>query len=261
MLAWIRQFHHFAMRQGLYPVVLSTLLAGGLFAGRVYLSSSLIFIGLVWNLFLAWIPYLVSLGISLTNPGRPWRWGYLFSLGLVWLAFFPNAPYIVTDFLHLESRPPIPIWYDIAFLSTFAWSGLFLGVFSLRTMQSLVRELAGQLAGWLFVLGVIGLSGLGIYLGRFLGWNSWDLLFHPRAIVADVTVRLANPLQHPGTFGVTLIFALFLLVCYLTVTANPHPPAPSPIVGRGGGPSVGRGGGPPVGRGEGLPVGRGRGSK
>jgi uncharacterized membrane protein len=218
MLSWFRQFHHFAVRQGLYPVVLATLLAAALFIGRVYLSSSLIFIGLVWNLFLAWIPYLVSLGLSLLKPGRPWRWGYLAGLGLVWLIFFPNAPYIVTDFLHLQHRPPIPIWYDIAFIAVFAWCGLFLGVFSLRTMQQLVRQAAGRLAGWVFVAGVVGLSGLGIYLGRFLGWNSWDLLFQPRAILTDVAVRLANPLQHPGTFGVTLIFALFLLVCYLTVT-------------------------------------------
>jgi uncharacterized membrane protein len=68
---------------------------------------------------------------------------------------------------------------------------------------------------------MVSLSGFGVYMGRFLRWNSWDLLFHPYAVLADVTTRLVNPLHYPRTYAVTLIFALFLLVCYLTITANP----------------------------------------
>jgi uncharacterized membrane protein len=220
LLSWFNHIHHFAIRQGLYPVTLSTLLAGMLFAGRVYLSRGLLYHFLVWNLFLAWIPYLVSLWISHSYrryPGRRW---FLFIPGLVWLVFFPNAPYIVTDFLHLRYRPPAPLWYDLGLLASFAWSGLFLAVFSLRTMQALIRDMAGFWISWLFVSGVIGLSGLGIYMGRFLRWNSWDLLFQPQTILSELAVRLGNPFHHPGTFGVTFLFAMFLWVCYLTITAG-----------------------------------------
>lgn len=220
MFVWFNQFHRFAVRQGLYPVVLSTLLACLFLTGRIYLSRNLTYIFLVWNLFLAWVPFLLSLWISATYQ-QSRRWWYLLALGLVWLTFFPNAPYIVTDFFHLQHRPPVPIWYDLGLLSIFAWTGLFLAVYSLRAMQMLVRSIAGSLAGWLFVGGVVGLSGLGIYLGRFLGWNSWDLFFQPQAVLADILIRLTNPLQHAATFGVSFMFSLFLLACYLTITAAP----------------------------------------
>ena len=54
-----------------------------------------------------------------------------------------------------------------------------------------------------------------------MGWNSWDLLLHPRTVLADVITRLANPLHHPATYGVTMLFAMFLLVCYLTIVVSP----------------------------------------
>jgi uncharacterized membrane protein len=181
---------------------------------------------LVWNLFLAWIPYLTSLGTSCLYQPRLQRWWYLLFPSLVWLLFLPNAPYIITDFLHLQARPPVPLWYDIGLISIFAWTGLFLAVFSLRVMQRLVKTSAGSLAGWLFVVGVIGLSGLGVYIGRFLGWNSWDLLLRPQVVLVDIVARLAHPLEYPATFGVSFIIAMFLLICYLTITADPlrqHP--------------------------------------
>ena len=220
MLIWFNQFHRFAMRQGVYPVVLSTLLACTFLAGRIYLSRHLTYIFLVWNLFLAWIPFLVSLWISSLYQRQPRRWWYLLLPSLVWLTFFPNAPYIVTDLLHLQHRPPAPMWYDLGLLSIFAWTGLFLAVYSLQAMQTLIKSLAGSVTSWLFVAGVIGLSGLGIYIGRFLGWNSWDLFLHPQAVLADILIRLVNPLQYTAAFGVSLMFALFLLVCYLTITVN-----------------------------------------
>jgi uncharacterized membrane protein len=212
----LRQFHHFLMRQALYPMLLSTGLAGGLFLGRVYLSHGATYRFLVWNLFLAWIPYVSSLLAAWLHQTRPRQWWLLVLLGGVWLLFFPNAPYIITDFLHLQMRWAVPMWYDTVLIAAFSWTGLFLGIFSLRAMQSLVRAFLGPAISWLFVLGALVASSLGIYIGRFLRWNSWDLLLHPQSIWTDVTVRLANPLVYRQTFGVTVLFAAFLLVCYLT---------------------------------------------
>jgi len=224
MLSWFPRLwsvHRFLARQALYPVVLSSGLACGLFASRVYLSHTFTYAFLVWNLFLAWFPYLSSLWAAHTHWRYPQVWWYLLIPGALWLIFFPNAPYILTDFWHLRARAPIPIWYDIGMLAAFAWTGLFLGVFSLRTMHRLVQRFAGPIVGWLFVLSSIGLGGLGIYLGRFLRWNSWDLFVRPGRVLTDVVVRVLNPWSYPGAFGVTLLFAAFLLICYLTFVAVP----------------------------------------
>jgi uncharacterized membrane protein len=215
----LRQLHHFLMRHALYPMLLSTGLACGLFAGRVYLSHGGTYRFLVWNLFLAWIPYVSALGVAWLHQTRPRQWWLLVLPSAIWLLFFPNAPYIITDFLHLQTRWAVPTWYDTILIAAFSWSGLFLGIFSLRAMQSLVRAFLGRILSWLFVSGTLLLSSLGIYIGRFLRWNSWDLLLHPRSVWTDVTVRLANPLVYRQTFGVTLLFAAFLGVCYLTFAA------------------------------------------
>jgi uncharacterized membrane protein len=217
----LRQIHRFLAHHALYPLLLSTMLACCLFAGRVYLSQGLTYSFLVWNLFLAWIPFLFSLLGGHIHQRHPQRWWYLVIPGVLWLIFFPNAPYLITDFLHLRTRAPIPIWYDIGMLSLFSWTGLFLAVFSLRAMQMLLKNFVGALVSWLFVIAALGLGGLGIYMGRFLRWNSWDLIFQPRSVMTDLAVRLANPGDYPGTLGVTLVFAAFLLVCYLTFTTVP----------------------------------------
>jgi uncharacterized membrane protein len=215
-----RQVYAFLARHSLVPLLFSSLLAVGLFGGRVYRSRTIIYFFLLWNLLLAWIPYLSSLWADHLHRRHPRRWWVLILPGVLWLAFFPNAPYIVTDFWHLQERAPVPMWYDIGMLSAFALSGLFLAVFSLRTMQRLVRAYTGPVASWLFVAAVLGLGGLGIYLGRFLRWNSWDLLLHPRGVLTDVAIRLVNPLSHPQTIGVSLVFAAILFVCYLALTSR-----------------------------------------
>ena len=214
----LRQTHRFLVRQSLYPLLLSSLLAVALFAGRVYRSYSKSYVFLLWNLFLAWIPYLSSLWADRLHQRNPSRWWHLIIPSTLWLVFFPNAPYIVTDFWHLQERPSIPLWYDIGMLAAFAWAGLFLAVFSLQTMQRLVRHHLGSVLSWTFVTTVLGLSGLGIYLGRFLRWNSWDLFLRPKGVLRDVAVPLLNPWGHPQAFGVTFLFAALLLVCYLTLT-------------------------------------------
>lgn len=224
MFPKLRDLHQFLIGQSFYPILLSTGLAMSIFIVRVFISHSfVIYRNLVWNLFLAWVPYLFSLLAAWLHRGQPRRWWLLLIPGAIWLAFFPNAPYIVTDFLHLEARPRIPLWYDILLLATFSWTGIFLAIASLRTMQWLVRRFLGAIAGWLFVTAALALSGLGIYLGRFQRWNSWDLLLHPEKILTDIAVRLANPFDNLRFIGFTLIFTAFLLVCYLMFISVRHP--------------------------------------
>lgn len=204
----------------LVPVSTSSLLASALLAGRIHRSQTSTYAFLMWNLFLAWIPYLASLWAAYLHPRSSRNWWRLLLPGAVWLAFLPNGPYLVTDFWHLQEQACIPMWYDIGLLAAFAWTGLTLAAFSLRTMHRLAQQAVGSIVGWLFAAGAAGLAGLGIYLGRFLRWNSWDLVLNPKGVLTDVAVQLANPLQHPRTIGVTVLFAAMLFVCYLAFAAR-----------------------------------------
>jgi len=219
----IQRIHRFLMRHAFYALVLSSTLAVGILAGRVLRAHQGAYIFMVWNLFLAWVPYGWSLWAASLQQRYPRDWWRLLLPGALWLLFFPNAPYIITDFVHLYERPPVPLWYDIGLLAAFAWSGCFLAVVSLQTMQRLVRQHCGALISWLFVGASIGLSGLGIYLGRFERWNSWDLLLSPHDVLADALRPILFPLSHIRPLGASAMFATILMACYvmfIAVAAN-----------------------------------------
>jgi uncharacterized membrane protein len=220
MIELISRFNRFMMSQSFYPILLSSILAMSIFMVRVFISRSLhIYSNLVWNLFLAWIPYLFSMQAAALYFVFPRQWWMLIVPGGIWLAFFPNAPYIVTDFLHLVNHPHIPLWYDILLLTTFSWTGVFLAIASLRTMQALIKIHLGNILSWFFVIVSLSLCGLGLYLGRFNRWNSWDLLIHPKTILKDIAIQVINPLDNLSFFGFTIIFIFFLFISYLMFTS------------------------------------------
>jgi uncharacterized membrane protein len=212
----LRAGHRFLGGQSFYPLALSGALACAVLAVRMRLSHSPDYIFLVWNLFLAWVPYVWSLAAASSQRRAPAAWWRLVMPGALWLLFFPNAAYLVTDFVHLRPRELIPLWFDVGMLAVFAWNGCFLAVASLRTMQALVAGYVGGAASWLFVATVIGLDGLGIYLGRFLRWNSWDLFLNPQGVLSDAAAIIAHPIANRQATGVIGLFGVLLLVCYMT---------------------------------------------
>lgn len=188
---------------------------------RVLYTGEKTYLFLLWNLFLAWIPFLIALSIY---SGRIRSRPLVLLAAAVWLLFFPNAPYIITDFVHLRYQQGAPIWYDATLIASFAWTGLFLGLVSLRMMQSLVRNRFGSTVGWCMALGVLLLSSFGVYLGRYQRWNSWDIISNPGALALDILDKVLHPLSHPSVVGMTVIFALFMLVAYVitsTLFAEP----------------------------------------
>jgi len=201
-----------------YPLILCSGLATALVAARVWVSGSAMFIFLIWNLLLAWVPYLCSLWAERLQLRAGQGWWLL--PAAIWLAFLPNAPYLVTDFVHLRPRASVPLWYDATLLMTFAWSGCYLAVASLQSMQRLVARMAGRLLSWLFVAASALLCGLGVYMGRFLRWNSWDILSHPTTLVSYTVERVQNPSLQ--AIGFTGLFAAFFLFLYITLYTFGH---------------------------------------
>ncbi|QKG52797.1 DUF1361 domain-containing protein [Hymenobacter sp. BRD67] len=194
---------------------LSLALSFTLIAARIVITRQLLFVFLLWNLFLAAIPFGLSAALHLA--ARPPGARLLLPIGLVWLLFFPNAPYLITDLFHLEPRPGVPYWYDLALIMSCAWNGLMLAFASLLDMHTLVRQRLGLWAGWGFATAALGLSAFGVYLGRFLRYNSWDVLSNPFTLFYDILNRIQHPFTYPRTWGVTVVFWAFLLIAYATV--------------------------------------------
>ena len=139
---------------------------------------------LIWNLFLAWVPLFIALGLlraGMRSSNRSfWSWA------VVWLLFFPNAPYLLTDLIHLPPPHRSSWWTELVLHLLFAMSGLVAGFLSLRWMQRLVTDRHGVTVGRIAAVCAIVLAGLGLYIGRVERWNSWDVVVNPLGLLLDI---------------------------------------------------------------------------
>jgi len=185
---------------------------------RMMYTGELSFAFLVWNLFLAWLPYLLA-GMVYRWRERPFVTGVI---GTLWLLFLPNALYLVTDLIHLYPWGDVPFWYDAIMLFTFALTGLMLGLLSLYLLHTVVAQRYGTGIGWLFVMVVSVLSGLGVYVGRFLRWNSWDVFTNPLRVLGDVAVSLLHPEMFLKTFVTTGLLTAVFMLAYVVFFMTPR---------------------------------------
>lgn len=177
-------------------LVAGSLLAAGLQHVRADRTGAPAFAFLLWNLFLAWVPYVLALVLVGLDRVRAPGWA-LAVPGVVWLLFLPNAPYLLTDFIHLGAIPGAPLWFDALLIGAFAATGLLLGLASLLLVHRVVASRRGAGVGWVLAIGSLALSSVGIYLGRFPRFNSWDVLTNPHGLVQVVLGRLADPFGNP----------------------------------------------------------------
>lgn len=210
-----------------YRLTMFALLAGAsivsvaIWRVRADYSNSFNYGFLIWNLFLAWIPFIIAYLTYTATLARRWVYVIVPVSAFFWLIFFPNAPYILTDFQHLaDTWRDAPVWYDVMLLIWFSFTGLLLGMVSLFLMQEVIRREFGRWVGWGFVAAVAALSSVGVYVGRFLRWNSWDIFNNPKGL-ALYTIQSA---QDPSlqSIGFTFLFAAFFLFLYITLYTFGH---------------------------------------
>ncbi len=103
-----------------------------------------------------------------------------------------------------------------------ALTGLVLGFVSLYLMQGIVKRMAGGTVSWLFVAAIAGLSGFGVWLGRFLRFNSWDVLFKPAKLYHDIGFGAVNSLRPRASVAFAALFATFVFITYLMLYALTH---------------------------------------
>jgi uncharacterized membrane protein len=144
---------------------------------------------MTWNLLLAAVPAALACGLFRQRAHRSLAW---WAGVAVFVLFLPNAPYVLTDVVHFiddvrNARSDAAVVFVIMpVYAAFALLGFGAYVVSLRAIR---RYLVGVgRAAWAAPaeLALHGLCAVGIWLGRFHRFNSWDVVTRPTATVEEV---------------------------------------------------------------------------
>jgi uncharacterized membrane protein len=180
---------------------------------RIKITNSLFFGFLIWNLFLAFIPYGISTKLKTINIDNISKIKLVFLL-FIWLLFLPNAPYIITDFIHLHHSKSTLVWLDIFLIFTYASTGLLIAIISLNDIYRIIKIKWNLKYANYFSFVVTFLCGFGIYLGRFLRLNSWDVFTAPITVLKKSFFSFYDSKTWLITFGfgsfIYLIFRVFI---------------------------------------------------
>jgi len=195
-------------------LLLTIVFSTGLLVTRVIATGSFHFLSLEWNLFLAIIPYLFSRYLFAQQKKRRIVAAVI---SFLWLLFIPNSFYIITDLFHLGENGHAPLWYDLLLIFSFAWNGLILGILSVRQMEKQFHRRFPRMHEWIFLFPVMWLSALGVYIGRYLRYNSWDIITSPFRLFADIVNLLMHPLENKNAFAMVLCFSVFMTLIYLSI--------------------------------------------
>ena len=185
---------------------------------RYTISGERRFIFLIWNLFLAWIPFILSEQFKLMHQRQWWQQVLIF---FIWFIFLPNALYIVTDLIHLDAQSTVPKWYDAVLLFTAATVSLIMAFVSLLRVERFLLYRFNERVVNGIMLAVLFFASFGVYLGRFLRWNSWDVISQPAGLFFSVLERLIFPLQHLHAWGITVLYTILFYLLYMTVKKMP----------------------------------------
>lgn len=184
-----------------------------LVALRISVTGSLMYGFLPWNLFLASVPHFIS---NKLNRIKHEKNGLRFiALSCSWILFIPNSFYIITDLFHLKQGMAAPQWFDLALIFSFAWNGLLLGVLSIQKMEMIISEKIGL--KWLFIYVVMWLNALGIYIGRYLRFNSWDIITNPFQLSGDILYLCLHPLRNKGEWAMIICFSVLMTLIYKSI--------------------------------------------
>lgn len=175
---------------------------------------------MLWNLVLAWIPMVAALAL---HDARRVSFAVQLPLLAVWLAFFPNAPYLVTDLIHVRTDAgPLSLARDATLFSLAAVAGLILGFVSLALVERTLHRRFGPRAALAASLVFIAAASVGVYLGRVVRLNSWDLLMEPRVVAGAVRDRLLAFEGDPVPLLATVVTAAALTATYLVFRRAAH---------------------------------------
>lgn len=166
-------------------LIISSLIAIAMLLLRVKLTHSIYLLFLLWNLFLAAIPYSLS---TIIKTDFRLRRSNLKNLGIIiiWLLFIPNTFYLITDFVHLNPSNLYRYIFDFALLSSFTIAGFYFGILSINTIYKQIQFFYSNTISRIFLISISYLCAFGIYIGRVLRFNSWDIISNPFSLIKSI---------------------------------------------------------------------------
>jgi uncharacterized membrane protein len=197
-------------------LVLSCAFSCLLLLARVVVTGSGMYLFLPWNLVLAFVPYWITRWMISDVSLIENKYSRYALLG-VWLLFIPNSFYIITDLFHLSHVSSAPKWFDLLLIFSFAWNGILAGIISLRRVELILNIAPGKNFSIPVVFVVMWLCGLGIYIGRYLRFNSWDIITDPFSLVAEIGAMLIHPVEYGFAWGMTFVYSVFMTFLYFTI--------------------------------------------
>lgn len=184
-------------------------------------------IAMLWNLFLVMVPVVAAFGAYMTRSlwARSVQWCVAFF-------FIPNTWYVITDLRHLIWLHPKPdgvstivregwdalaggnVWMSEILLFLLATLGVFGGAYA---GYMLVRIVAERMRYGSMVLRIhMGaiilsyLSGIAIYIGRYIRLNSWDIIAQPITVITEILRAHHDP-------QMLFVTGLYGAIAYLSI--------------------------------------------
>lgn len=180
---------------------------------RLVIFKSDSFVWLFWNIFLAIIPLAISTYLLWTSDKHRINKIIFVVLAILWLLFIPNAPYIVTDLIHIGEVRAVPVIYDAFLLFGAGWVGIYLWLYSNTQIESLLVKKYSQKITNIIMFLIISLTSFGIYLGRFLRLNSWEI-FSDSSYFLKVLHQKLIIKSDPKAYLYLVLFTCFLYGFY-----------------------------------------------
>ncbi len=181
---------------------------------RILIFHSTYFVYLLWNIFLAMIPFIISSILLFYLNNKKLKISMFIVGGILWLFFLPNAPYIVTDIIHIGRSHSAPILYDTFLVFSSAWLGLILGMYSLLHIETIIKSKLSDKMSSLIMVAIIFLTSFGVYLGRFLRFNSWDIFYDVSLLFNNILGITTKPTDHTDAYWFTMLSFVFIYLSY-----------------------------------------------
>lgn len=187
-------------------------------------EGDFLYLMLIWNVILSTVPlFMIRQAAKKENLWT--RRIYI----ILWILFLPNAFYMMTDFIHITHHPMIWIisvepysglrgteytqdvhlWLRLLIISLGAFYALVAALQSSEVFLDMVDMKRRTWARLAYIFLISLLSSVGIYMGRFLRFNSWDVL-HPLKLMRTLIQSVDD-----FSYIFILVYTIFILSTFL----------------------------------------------